>query len=80
MDRKILLLNHVHYKQLPHQMLFHISIRKKVKFKLLSIKWIQTPKISANFSFDHVNGILDTCKRNVPSSSSNIFNEDDGVL
>ncbi len=41
---------------------------------------IQTPKTSANFSFDHVNGIFDTCKRNVPSSSSNMFNDDDGVL
>jgi hypothetical protein len=43
------------------------------------MKTKQTPKTSANFSLDHVNGMFDTCKRNV-SSSSNIGNEDDGVL
>ncbi len=43
---------------------------------------IRTPKTSANFSFDHVNGIFETCKRNVPSSSSssNTANEDDGAF
>ncbi len=47
------------------------------------IEQIRTPKTSANFSFDRVNGIFDRCNRNVPSSSSllsKIFNEEDGVL
>lgn len=52
------------------------------KFLCSQVKSIPTPKTSANFSFDHVNGIFDTCKRNVPSSSSSSkrFNEEDGVL
>ena len=57
------------------------SIERK-NFFIRLIERIWTPKTSASFSLDHVNGIFDTCNRNVPSSSSssNIFNEEDGVL
>jgi hypothetical protein len=40
----------------------------------------QTQKISVNFSFDHVNGIFDRCKHNVPSSLSKTINEDGGKV
>ena len=61
--------SHVRCKQLRHRMLFHTSIRWTKWWNDIGTR-IRTPKTSASFSFDHVNGILDTCRRSVSSSAS----------